>query len=257
MSNKPTPTLKDSLSTMISSALSAVKANRLDIACDWVNQAVQATCTSDDIELRTQVNSTISLILMKAAVDTRTASLRGAGIFAALDAKVQVIVRGASLLKDMAAGADRGLGQALALVIGGYGKQLSAAVAPHLHSHYVHTDAATLDSFLTTVNDLIKAISTFSVGDSVDNPEGISASDRTKLAATAVSNARHSLSKFNFLSDWDKATVLCRHAQALVETSHAQLKARFASADSALKTRNYRNSTTILQSIETDLGGGD
>ncbi len=254
MSNKPTPTLKDSLSTMISSALSAVKADRLDIALDWAGQAVQATSTSDDVELRTQVNSTISLILMKAAVDTRTASLRGAAIFSQLDPKIQVIVRGATLLKDMAAGADRGLGQAFALVIGGYGKQLSAAVAPHLTSQYVQTDAATLDGFLNTINALIKAIAMTTGG---DEPEGISASDRTKLAATTVSNARHSLSKIGFLCDWAKARVLARHAQALVETSHAQLKDRFAAAEQAMAANNYKVSSTTLQSIEKDLGGGE
>lgn len=254
-----TPTVKDSLSTMISSALSAVKANRLDTACDWANQAVQAISKSDDIGLRTQVNSTLSVILMAAAVDTRTKALRGAAIFAALDANVQVIERCSTLLTGMAVGTDRELGHAIALVIGGYGKQLSASLAPHKTSAFVHTDAAKLDEFLNTLNELIKAIKTYTAGASTDNPEDVSAADRRKLAATAVSNARHSLSRLfpKKLSDWDKARVLARHALALVEESHANLKDRFASADRALQSNDYGQSSAVLQSIETSLGGCD
>lgn len=170
-----------------------------------------------------------------------------------------MIVRCSNLMKDMAVGADRGLGQALALVIGGFGKQLSAAVEPHRSSTYVLTDATMLDDFLTTLNNLIKAISTFTVGDSVENPEGVSDEQRLKSAATAVSNARHLLSRIfpKTMSDWDKARVLCRHALALLENTNGNIKSRFASADRALQAKDFGTSNAILLTIETELGGGD
>ncbi len=257
MSNQPTPTVKDSLATMLSSALSAVKANRLDLSTDWAAQAVLATCNSDDASERSQVNSTISLILMKAAVGIRTKVLHSGNIYAGLDNNVQLIVRNADLLTTMSVGGDRGVGQALALVIGGYGKQLAAAVAPHKGTTYLHTDATMLAEFLKTVDDLIKAISTFTAGVRADNPEGLDDAELRKQAATAVSNARHLLSRLfsKKMSDWEKARVLCRHALALVERSQAHLKNSFDAAEQALAANDYSTSHSVLLALENDLAG--
>lgn len=252
----PTPTLNDSLSTMLTSAKAAVKANKLDDACNWVGQAVQATNSSQDLETRAQVTSAATAVLMKAAVDTRRSVLRGAGLFAGLDSNVQVIGRCATQLADMARGADRGIALAQALVIGGFAKELIAAIEPHKGSLYAVTDASGLDAFLTTLGEVIRAASRLTTDPS---PQGNTDAERAKLAATAVSNARHSLSRVfsKKLSDWDKARILCRHAQALVDTSHPSLKDSFEAAQRALAANNYQISDGVLKALEADLGGGE
>jgi len=249
-------TFKDTLSTMLSSARDATKGNRLADASNWAGQAVKATSDSQDIDTRAQVISTVTGVIMKAAVETRRAVMRGNGLFSKLDDNVQLIARGAEQLADMARGADRGLALAQALVIGGFAKQLVAAVAPHTTTVYKHTEADELDSFLTIVGEVIATASKLTTE---PTPEGLTAEERNKLAATAVSNARHALSKIfsKTMSDWERSRVLSRHAFKLVAESHAGLKNNFDAADRALVAKDYKVSHATLLALETALGGGE
>jgi hypothetical protein len=246
--------LKDSLSTMISSASSATKSGKLDDACNWAEQAVQATRESQDVGTRNQVISTVTAVLIKATVETRRSVMRGNGLFGGLNGNVQVIARCASLLADMARGADRGLALAQALVIGGYAKQLTAAIEPHTTTVYKHTDGPTLDGFLTALAEVLKASSKLTTEPLSD---GLTQDERNKIAATALSNARHALSSFfsKKLSDWDRARVLNKHAFALVAESSANLKSGFDDAERFLAAFDYKQSEAKLKALEVALGG--
>jgi hypothetical protein len=93
-----------------------------------------------------------------------------------------------------------------------------------------------------------------------------------KLAETAVSNARYSLSRMfsSFLSDWSKAEFYCKRAYLLLTTqpineekqpkssgNAAVDKAVSAlpSAYAALRRRSYKDSAAALKAVEAGLKG--
>lgn len=248
--------LKDNLSTMISSISSATKSSNFGDACNWAAQAVQATATCNDDEARRLVNTAVTGVLVKATVETRTAVMRGIGLFGKLSHPVDAIVRCTELLADMAKGANRELALAQALVLGGYAKQLATALKPHTTSIYVHTDAPTLDAFLTTLGEILKEserLTTERVS------AGLTVEEQNRLAATALSNARGALSAIfsEKFSDWDRARVLTKHAFVVVADNQSALKAEFDAIEDALAKKNYKSAAGKLKALEAALGGGD
>lgn len=246
--------IKDSLSTMISSTSSAASSGDLGNACNWAEQAVQAASKTQDSETRTKVTEAVTGVLIKATVETRRAVIRGNGLFGKLDSKVQVIARSSALLVQLARDANDTDGLAKALVIGGFAKELTAAVAPHTTTAYQHTDGSTLDAFLSALTEVLKTAATVT-----EKPinDGLTQDERNEIAATALSNARHALWAIfpkNF-SDWDRASVLNKHASLLVAESHPQLKAEFAAAEVDLAAKEYKPAAAKLKALEIALGG--
>lgn len=246
--------IKDSLSTMISSTSSAASSGDLGNACNWAEQAVQAASKTTDSELRAKVTEAVTGVLIKATVETRRAVMRGNGLFGKLDTNVQVIARSSALLVQLARDANDADAIAKALVIGGFARELTAAVAPHTTTVYQHTDGPTLDAFLTGLSEIMKASATVT-----EKPlsDGLTQDQRNKIAATALSNGRHALSAIfsKKFSDWDRASVLNKHAGLLVAESHPHLKADFAAAEAALAATDYKPAEAKLKALEIALGG--
>jgi hypothetical protein len=237
---------------MLTKSSSALAAGHLEEATVWAGQAVLATHDSTDLDTRRKVTSHVTAIAVRAVIEVRKSAFTAGALHKWMATNVDVIERCASLLSDMAAGGGRELALAQALVVGGFAKQLSSAIAPHRSTVYAYTKAEDLDDFLKTLADLMEAASRLTVE---PTPDTTTESERVKLVCLALSNAQHSLSALfsRKLSDWDKARVLTRHARKLAEASHSTLLPAFDEADQALAAFDYGKSSRILKDLETGL----